>query len=685
MPDGAQYRNAVANAGNARALSPYAPGASGPHMHRGYHPMPGFAFRRAGRGPETAPSLWPTGAPMSLPLSPPSAVSPLPLDAERRALLQRLTDGLDPATLWWVSGYLAGLASPQARAGDGVLAGATALPGLPAALAPTTAEVDTLTIVYGSQTGNAKRAAEALLAEAGTRGLKARLLRADAYPLAELKRETQLVVVISTQGDGDPPDDARGFVEHLVGRRAPKLDGLRFAVLGLGDSSYAKFCEIGRVIDARLAELGGRRVAAFGEADVDVDTVAVPWRADVLKALEALRPASTPATTLGPLALRVEAGGSTAPSGAAANRDAPVAAELLANTRLTGRGSDRDTRHLEFAIDPTTLDYTPGDAAGVWPVQAPALVEALLEATRLDGDVAVTQGAETLPLRRWLAERRELTRLHRPLLKAHAERSDSARLAATLADAGATAELLQTTPLLDLLAEHPAAWSAGDLVATLRPLAPRLYSIASSGEAVGDELHLTVGHEVFEGRDGLRYGAASHYLATLKEGDTARLFIERNDRFRLPTDASRDVIMIGPGTGVAPFRGFVQQRAATGASGRNWLVFGNPHFRSDFLYQVEWQKALKAGHLHRLDLAFSRDGAAKTYVQHRLAEQGAELWRWLQDGAHLYVCGDATRMAKDVHATLLAIAQQHGGLDADAAADYFTGLERTARYARDVY
>ncbi|MFN9967527.1 MAG: sulfite reductase flavoprotein subunit alpha, partial [Lysobacteraceae bacterium] len=487
---------------------------------------------------------------MSLPLSPPSPASPLPLDAERRALLQRLTDGLDPATLWWVSGYLAGLAAPQARAADGVLAGATALPGLPAALVPAAAEVDTLTIVYGSQTGNAKRAAEALLAEAGTRGLKARLLRADAYPLAELKRETQLVVVISTQGDGDPPDDARGFVEHLVGRRAPKLEGLRFAVLGLGDSSYAKFCEIGRVIDARLAELGGRRVAAFGEADVDVDTVAVPWRAAVLEALDALRPASTPATP-DPLALRVEAGGSATPASAAATREAPALAELLANTRLTGRGSDRDTRHLDFAIEPATLDYTPGDAAGVWPLQAPALVEALLEATGLDGDAAVTQGAETLPLRRWLGERRELTRLHRPLLKAHAERSDSAKLAATLADAGATAALLQTTPLLDLLAEHPAAWSATELVAALRPLAPRLYSIASSREAVGDELHLTVGHEVFEGRDGLRYGAASHYLATLKEGDTARLFIERNERFRLPRDASRDVIMIGPGTGVA--------------------------------------------------------------------------------------------------------------------------------------
>lgn len=625
---------------------------------------------------------------MSLPLSPPTPVPP-PLDTERRVLLQRLTEGSDPTTLWWMSGYLAGLATRQAHAVDAVLSGSAVLDGLPPTLAAPSTAVETLTVVYGSQTGNAKRVAESLIADAGARGLEARLLRADAYPLNALKRETQIVLVISTQGDGDPPDDARGFVEHLVGRRAPKLDGLRFAVLGLGDSSYAKFCAIGRMLDARLAELGGTRLAPLGEADIDIETVAAPWRASVVAALEALKPADTnaavaPAT--GPLQrAEIVHAASRAISTGAASRESPTSAELLANIRLTGRGSGRDTRHLEFAIDPATLDYAPGDAAGVWPLHAPALVEAILDATRLDAEARIDLDGQVLTLRQWLGERRELTRLNRQLLKAHAERSDSTRLAAVLADASASAELLQRTPLLDLLLDHPAVWSAEALVRALRPLAPRLYSIASSREAVGDELHLTVGHEVFEGRDGLRYGAASHYLSTLKEGDTARLFIERNARFRLPRDASRDVVMIGPGTGVAPFRAFVQQRAAAGATGRNWLFFGNPHFRSDFLYQTEWQKALKAGQLHRLDLAFSRDGASKTYVQHRLAERGAELWRWLQDGAHLYVCGDATRMAKDVHAALLAIAQTHGGLDPDAATDYFTGLERDARYARDVY
>ncbi len=616
---------------------------------------------------------------MSLPLSNPSRSIALPLDAERRALLRQLTTGLDAPTLWWLSGFLGALAGTAENPSDAVLAGATALPGLPEPCTPAA----TLTVIYGSQTGNAKRAAEALVDEAKQRGQSAVLHRADAYPLASLKQETQLVIVISTQGDGDPPDDARGLVEHLVGRRAPKLDGLQFSVLGLGDSSYAKFCEIGRVLDARLEELGGTRMAALGEADVDIEAVAAPWRSAVLHALEALRPA------LSNCAEAVDDTARTLPAYAAlsatATREQPVAAELLANIRLTARDSDRDTRHLEFAIDPQALDYAPGDAAGVWPKQAAALVAAILQAANLDGDTSITVDSETLPLHRWLRERRELTRLNRPLLKAHAERSDSTALAEALSEANRSASLLQRTPLIDLLLEHPGAWDAEAFVRALRPLAPRLYSIASSRAAVGDELHLTVGHEIFPGRDGPRYGAASHYLASLHEGDHAALFIERNERFRLPVDGARDIIMIGPGTGIAPFRAFMQDRAAAGAIGKNWLFFGNPHFRSDFLYQTEWQTALKDGRLSRLDLAFSRDGTSKTYVQHRLAEQASEVWRWLQDGAHFYVCGDAKRMARDVHAYLLDIAQSQGGLDADGATDYLSGLERSGRYARDVY
>jgi sulfite reductase (NADPH) flavoprotein alpha-component len=531
-----------------------------------------------------------------------------------------------------------------------------------------------LSIVYGSQTGNAKRLAEELSRQAEGSGLSVRLLRADAYPLRELKDERLLYVVISTQGDGDPPDDARGFVEHLLGKRAPALKSLKFAVLGLGDSSYPRFNATGRQIDERLAELGAQRLFDRGEADLDIETVATPWLSRALdKARDELK-SSAPLATV--TALR--------PAGASPwSREKPFAAELLANQRLTGRGSRKDVRHLEVSLEGSGLSYLPGDALGVWPRNPAPLVEAVLAELSLDANAPV----EGTALGLLLTEKRELTRLARPFVQKHAERAGSEALARLLLpeNSEAFANLLATHQLVDLLQAFPATWSAADLVAALRPLAPRLYSIASSQAAVGAEAHLTVDHLAWESPGGRRWGAASHLLASSEEGARLPVFIESNDRFRLPRDGSRDVIMIGPGTGVAPFRGFVQERAAAGASGRNWLLFGNPHARHDFLYQLEWQQALKSGQLARLDLAFSRDQADKVYVQHRLREHGRELYGWLEDGAHLYVCGDATRMARDVEAALLDVIATHAGKDPDASRDYLSALQQQGRYARDVY
>lgn len=600
-----------------------------------------------------------------------------PLSPDQATLLERLTDGLDSAGLWWVSGYAAGLA----RAG--------AIPALRTPVAPAVGvePAATLTVVYGSQTGNAKRLAESLARQAEGTGLAVRLLRADAYPTRELKNERYLYVVISTQGDGDPPDDARGFVEFIAGKRAPSLKALHFAVLGLGDSSYPQFCAIGQQLDARLAELGGTRLLERGDADLDVETVATPWLARALSAArEAIKaPPLASVTPLRPLA--------AAPS--APTRELPFAAELLANQRITGRGSHRDVRHIELSLEGSGLHYEPGDALGVWPANPPGLVDAVLDTLRLDGDADVAIGAESRPLREWLSTRRELTRLSRPFVAKHAGLADDRPLAALLDDKAALTRLLADCQLIDLLRTHRAGWSADALVDALRPLTPRLYSIASSQAEVGDEAHLTVAHIEYAVGDELRWGAASDFLARAAEGERLPVFIESNERFRLPADGTRDIIMIGPGTGVAPFRGFVQHRAATGAAGRNWLVFGNPHSRTDFLYQVEWQDALRRGTLHRLDLAFSRDGVRavgsdgvtppKTYVQHRLREHGRELFAWLEGGAHLYVCGDATRMARDVHATLLEIVAEHSGRDAEAAAGYLNDLQSQGRYARDVY
>ncbi len=592
-----------------------------------------------------------------------------PLSEERGVLLARLTEGLDVAALSWVSGYAAGLAAQSQRGPR----------PLQAVAVPDTGGEQRLTIVYGSQTGNARREAEKLAADAEAAGLTVRLLRADAYPLRELASERLLYIVISTQGDGDPPDDAQAFVEFVAGRRAPALKDLRYAVLGLGDSSYPQFNAIGRRLDARLAELGAQRIASAGEADVDVDTVAAPWRQQALVvARDALKssPALATVTALRPLATTTSTW----------TRERPFAAELLANQRITGRDSDHDVRHIELALGDPALAYEPGDALGVWPRNAPSLVDEILGTLALDGDADVRHGDESLPLRQWLGSRRELTRLSRPFVASHAALSNDAALNRLLApdNAAALSQLFSTQQLADLLVSHPAPWSGEELVAALRPLAPRLYSIASSRKAVGDEAHLAIALVDYE-RDGRRrQGAASSFFSERDAGDAVPVFIERNERFRLPSDPSRDVLMIGPGTGVAPFRGFVQERVAIGATGRHWLLFGARHAQSQFLYQLEWQQALKDGSLHRLDLAFSRDQAERIYVQQRLRENGRNVFAWLDGGAHVYVCG-AIAMGKDVHAALVDIVAEHGGRSDDDAADYVAQLQQDGRYSRDVY
>ena len=597
-----------------------------------------------------------------------------PLPEEKSGELLRLLDGLEPAALWWLSGYSAALAGQH-----------TAAPRAPngaAIVARETTAHERLTIVYGSQTGNAKRLAEKLARDAESNGLAVRLLRADAYPQRELKAERLLTFVISTQGDGDPPDDARGLVEFLAGKRAPSLPELKYAVLGLGDSSYPQFCAIGRRLDVRLAELGATRLLPAGEADLDVETIATPWLERTLGlARDALKTLSPRAATVTPLRAVVAAPSSEW------TRERPFAAELLVNQRITARDGTRDVRHLELSIEDSGFAYEPGDALGIWPHNPPALVESILGRLQLDGEAAVTHAGETRALRSWLLEKRELTKLARPFVAAHAARAAATDLDRLLApdrssDLGA---LLQSHQVIDLLNAHPAAWTAAEFVDALRPLTPRLYSIASSRKAVGDEVHLTVANLVYEAFGETHTGAASAFLAAREDGARIPVYLEANERFRLPRDTARDIIMIGPGTGVAPFRGFVQERSTVGARGRNWLFFGNPYFDRDFLYQVEWQAALKDGSVDRLDLAFSRDQAEKIYIQQRLREQGRALYDWLEGGAHLYVCGDATRMAKDVHAALIDVVAEHGGKDREHASEYVDALQQQGRYARDVY
>jgi len=605
-----------------------------------------------------------------------------PLDPERTELLLRVVEGLEPSTLQWLSGFAAGVAHER-TAGRGVAvalpAGAANAPA-PAARAEPTARV---TIVYGSQTGNSKRIAEKLGRAAEAAGLAARVYAASNYPVKDLAKERMLVTVISTQGDGDPPDDARGLMEFLLSRRAPKLEQLSYSVLALGDSSYPKFCETGKQVDERLAALGAKRLLDRVDCDVDYDTLAAGWLERVVTSARDTLGAA--AATNSATVTRLRA----APVEPEFSRDQPFAAEVIANQAITARGATKEVRHIEVNLAGSGLTYEPGDALGVWHENPPVVVNDVLQALRLDGEQPVELDGATKPLREWLATKRELTRLTRPFLAQQAERSQDAGLAAVL-QPGHEAELrhtLKDLQVVDVLQRHPGEWDAKSFVQALRPLAPRLYSIASSQEAVGEEAHLTVALVDYTLDRKHRVGAASAYLASL-QGDEAkaRVFIEHNERFRLPADTSRDVIMIGPGTGVAPFRGFVQHREAQGATGRNWLFFGARHFQSEFLYQTEWQDAVKKGVLNRLDLAFSRDRSiAREYVQDRLRRVGKDLYAWLEGGAYVYVCGDADKMAPDVNAALIDIVAEHGGKSRDDAESYVRRLADDRRYLRDVY
>ncbi|MBK6728124.1 MAG: assimilatory sulfite reductase (NADPH) flavoprotein subunit [Xanthomonadales bacterium] len=600
------------------------------------------------------------------PILPPIIIPVPSLNEERSALLARLTDGLDAAALHWISGYAAGLAAR----------GAPALAVVPARDRDVDVAPTRVTVLYGSQTGNAKREAERLQETLRGEGAEVRLLRADAYPLRELADERVLFVVISTQGEGEPPDDARAFVEFLSGRRAPKLDQLQFAVLGLGDSSYPQFNAVGRLLDTRFEALGGRRLFARGEADVDVATVAAPWLAQAREQVRALKPSSSVAV-IGATGI--------APVATTWSKEQPGSAELLVNQRITARESTQDVRHLEIAVD-AGFDYEPGDALGIRPRNAAAVVERVITRLGLSGHESVRIGDEIRSLHDWLSGHRELTRLHRGFVQQQAQRANVPALDALLAagDAAAFNAWLGARQVDDVLQEFPGEWSAGEFVAALRPLAPRLYSIASSRKAVGDEAHLAVAVFDAQGPFGAQRGVASGFLVDAEVGASLPAYLERNERFRLPADTSRDVIMIGPGTGVAPFRGFVQERTAIAAAGRNWLFFGARHARSQFLYQLEWQAALKAGQLHRLDLAFSRDQVERVYVQQRLREQGRDVYAWLESGAHLYVCG-AIAMGKSVHAALREIVIEHAAVDGERADEYLGELQRSGRYARDVY
>lgn len=589
------------------------------------------------------------------------------LNPEQWNLITQAIAPLSREQLNWVSGYMAGLAS--------VSSPVSAAPNVTAV-----AEQPALsfTVMYGSQTGNAKGIAQSLHKQLTDTGVPSVLVSMADYKPRQIKNETHLALVVSTHGEGDAPDDAIEFHEFLASKKAPKLPGLNYSVLGLGDSSYEYFCQTGKDFDNRLASLGATALAERVDCDVDYEAAVNDWSAKLVDV--AKQSLLSQSADVVPIASAVK------PNISKYTKQNPFQAPLLLAQKITGRHSIRDIQHIELALEGSGLSYQAGDALGVWFKNDPLMVDEILALVSVDPETIIEHNSNSLTVRQALIDNFELTVSYPGFVKAYAAATESAALSELLSEPSALRAFLADRQIIDIVRQYPSELAAQSLVNALRPLTPRLYSIASSQAEVEDEVHLTVAHVDYEYSGKRHQGGASGFLSSrLEEGQEVGVYIEKNDNFRLPANPQTPIIMIGPGTGIAPFRAFMQDREASEAVGQSWLFFGNPNFTQDFLYQTEWQGYLKRGVLTKINLAFSRDQSEKIYVQHRLAENGSEIFEWLESGAHLYVCGDAMRMAKDVEDTLVSIIKQHGQRSESEAKQYLVNLRKTKRYQKDVY
>jgi sulfite reductase (NADPH) flavoprotein alpha-component len=578
------------------------------------------------------------------------SASPIPKTApfadDEIEILNRVVGPATPVQRAWLAGFLAGL-------------DAAGIPQPQPAAAPQTAEP--LTVLYATESGNSEKLAGDVAKAARKLGFKPSLLDMADLDVAALKEVKRLIVIAATWGEGEPPARAARAYKELMSDAAPRLDGVEFGVLALGDTAYVEFCAIGKALDERLAALGARRMAERVDCDLDFAEPAANWIAGTLKTL-------APQVTPDAKVIAVDFGAK-----AAANLDV-VEAEVTEHINLNSSRSNKETIHIELSFDGAAPPYKPGDSLDVYAENDPAYVDALLAAARLSDDAL---------LRADFIKSRDVTTLSLKTMETYADFGQ--RYVKELLDIGTARNWIVGRRLIDLVQEFPVSLDAEKLRALTRPLAPRAYSIASARAEVGEEAHLLVAAVRYETHGRARKGVASNFVAErLKKGARLRVKLKPNRHFVLPS-ADRDIIMVGPGTGVAPFRAFVQERRATEAKGRNWLFFGDRTFTHDFLYQTEWQDALKEGALARIDVAFSRDTPDKVYVQHRIWEKRADVVAWLDGGATLYVCGDAKQMAKDVRSTLVRAYADVKSISPEAAGAAVAALERDKRYQQDVY
>ncbi len=586
---------------------------------------------------------------------------------------KKLYGSLSSEQKFWLSGYLAGVnQSGGLLNGSAIDTNGAALQGVNGNAAST--DVVNLTILYGTHTGNSKQIAEQVAELAESSGIKVTLSSMPDYKNRQLKEETNLLVIVSTHGEGDPPVSAEDFYSYIFGKKAPKSEKLNFAVIGLGDSSYANFCKTGKDIYNQLKVLGAKNVHELVELDVDYKEHIADILPEIISKFSGQSGNGIASQQL------------NKPSASVFDADKWVEAEVLDKVMLNGRGSQKETYHIELDIEDTGIQYQPGDALEVVAKNNTDLVGGIRKKLSLDGDGQVDVNGQRITLKEALISRFEITIVTIPVLKKYAEVANNKELNDLLENTEKLQKYLYGVDFLDVLNEYPATFEAQQLINILRKLPARLYSISSSYEYNPDEVHITVGAVRYHLNDREHHGVCSGFLADqINIGETVFVRIKKNEGFRLPQDNDAKVIMVGPGTGIAPFRAFLQEREAVDAKGENWLFFGDQHFETDFLYQAELLHHRKKGVLNEISVAFSRDQDEKIYVQHRMKEKGDRIYKWLKEGAYFYLCGDMNKMAKDVKKELVNLIEVHGKMTTKDAAAFLKEVRAEGRFQEDVY
>ncbi|MGE7112434.1 assimilatory sulfite reductase (NADPH) flavoprotein subunit [Lysinibacillus sp. NPDC047702] len=587
-----------------------------------------------------------------------------PFNEEQVKLLNELLPKLTGEQRIWLNGYLS---APLATINT-----------IPEEVPPTvTPSTKTVTILYGSQTGNSQGLAEKYASALKSNDVDVTVSSLAKFKPNNLKKLTNLLLIVSTHGEGDPPDQAIQFYEFLHSKRAPKLENLHYSVLALGDSSYEFFCKTGKDFDEQFAKLGATQIVPRTDCDVDYDDAAAQWFAAVQK--ELLQQADVTAT--------LETTDQTVQGDSTYSRKNPFYAEVLESINLNGRGSNKETRHVELSIEGTNFYFEPGDSIGILPENDEKLVDALLTALQFDPLTEVSVFDEKVSIREALQKKLEITVLSKPLLQKIGAYTVHKEYTKMVEDANAWKDYAKGRDLLDVAEDFtPFSWNAQQFVELLRKIPARLYSIASSQKANNEEVHLTIGKVSYETNGRQRLGVCSGSVAErIQIGDTLPIYVHKNPNFRLPVQQDTPIIMIGAGTGVAPYRAFLEEREELGIEGKAWLIFGDQHFVTDFLYQTDWQRWLASGTLTQMDVAFSRDTDKKIYVQHKIEENAAAFYEWLELGAVIYVCGDEKAMAADVDATIHRLIEQQGQKTPEEAKAFVNELKQQNRYQRDVY